>query len=313
MTSDTAAPLSAIVVGLDGSGHSDRALDWAAAEAAARGLPLHLVHARETTVTVWSPMMVVPSDLDDETWVIDAALSRVSAAAPQVAVTSVTTTGPASAALENASRGADTLVVGARGRGVVGTMLLGSTSVHVAAHAQCPVVVVRAAETASDATAHAAPEQQGRSVVVGYDGSPRSADALGYAFAAAALRSLPLDVVTCWEPDDLATYRLTPTVADEVRAAAAGHHRDLAVAAASPWREKYPDVEIRIHVTTDHPAFGLVSRSSHAALVVVGSRGLGSVRGPLLGSVSSAVLHGCSVPVAVVRSPGDDHAGPRAH
>ncbi|MEP6631875.1 MAG: universal stress protein [Lapillicoccus sp.] len=311
MTSSPATPLSTIVVGLDGSSHSDQALDWAVAEATARGLPLHLVHARETTVTVWSPMMVVPSDLDNETWVIDGALSRVRAAAPDLQVTTATTTGPASAALENASRGADTLVVGARGRGVVGSILLGSTSLHVAGHAQCPVIVVRTAEPASDPAPHPILEP-GRAVVVGYDGSPRSADALGYAFAATALRSLPLDVVTCWEPEELATYRLTPTVADEVRAAAAGHHRDLTVAAAAPWREKYPDVEIRIHVTTDHPAFGLVSRSSHAALVVVGSRGLGSVRGPLLGSVSSAVLHGCRCPVAVVRSPSEDHAGPRA-
>ncbi|MEP6631434.1 MAG: universal stress protein [Lapillicoccus sp.] len=311
MTSATAAPLSAIVVGLDGSGHGDQALDWAIAEATARHLPLHLVHAHETTVTVWSPMVVVPSDLDDDTWVIDAALARVRAAAPDLEVTAVSTTGPASAALENATRGADTLVVGARGRGVVGSILLGSTSLHVAGHAQCPVVVVRAAEPASDSWTDTAPQQPGRTVVVGYDGSPRSVDALGYAFAAAALRGLPLDVVTCWEPEELATYRLSPTVADEVRAAKAGHHRDLALAAASPWREKYPDVEIRIHVTTDHPAVGLVSRSFDAALVVVGSRGLGSVRGPLLGSVSSAVLHGCLRPVAVVRSPSEDHAAGR--
>ncbi len=182
-----------ILVGLDGSNHGAGALDWAIAEAASRKLPLHLVHALETGVTVWSPMMVVPTDLGDQRWILEAALQRVSKSAPELSVTSAITSGPASVALEDASAEADTLVVGARGRGVVGSILLGSTSLHVVNHARCPVVVVR--EEPSDAETRPA-----RRVVVGFDGSHLSDDALEYAFAAASHRHLPLDIVIAWDP-----------------------------------------------------------------------------------------------------------------
>ncbi len=307
-----------VVVGLDGSGHSDQALEWAVADAQAQGRPLHLMHARETIVTAWSPMMVVPTEVDEEVWVVDEALARVRAMAPDLPVSGATTTGPAAAALAAAGSENDTLVVGARGRGVVGSILLGSTSLHVATHARCPVVVVRdtASEqhggpatmaTAADhahtgeGTAHERPT--GQTVVVGFDGSATSEAALGFAFAEAARRRLPLDIVSSWEPNLRETAELVPTVAEEVRAAAAGHHRDLAVSAAAPWREVYPSVDVRIHVTTEQPGPSLLVRSHRAALVVVGSRGLGVVRGPLLGSVSTTVLHGAHCPVAVVRSP----------
>ena len=127
-----------VVVGIDRSGHSEKALDWAVSEASARSLPLHLVHALETTVTVWSPMMAVPQDLDDHSWVLDAARRRVGETAPDLDVTSALTAGPAAAALVTASRDADTVVVGAGGHGVVGNILLGSTSLKVAGTRELP-------------------------------------------------------------------------------------------------------------------------------------------------------------------------------
>ena len=199
-----------------------------------------------------------------------------------------------------ASRDADTVVVGAGGHGVVGNILLGSTSVKVAGHASCPVVVVRGSADAS--SAH-------RTVVVGFDGSDLSVDALGYAFAAAAQRGLPLDVVTSWEPE-LSTY-LSPGVAEENRAAAAAHQKEIAVSAVSSWRGKHPSVEVRIHVTTDRAADSLIARSADAALVVVGSRGLGSVRGLLLGSVSGELLRHAESPVVIVRPATDDSPSAR--
>jgi nucleotide-binding universal stress UspA family protein len=285
-----------IVVGIDRSGHSDRALDWAIDEAAARRLPLHLVHAKETTVTVWSPMMVVPTDLDTQGWVLDSARRRVRAAAPDLTVTTSTMVGPAATALVAASRDADTVVVGARGHGVVGNLLLGSTSLNVASHAWSPVVVVR-----EDTRGHTAETTQTPSVVVGFDGSPGSEDALGYAFSAAAQRQLAVDIVTAWEPDLLASYRLSSKTADEMVLETIAQHKQAAITAAAPWREKYPSVEVRISVTADRPADALVARSLPAALLVVGSRGLGSLRGPLVGSVSNHVLHHAHCPVAVVR------------
>ena len=93
-------------------------------------------------MTVWSPMMVTPTDLGDQRWILEAALAHVRKMAPDLPVTSAVTSVPASVALENASADPDALVVGARGRGHVRSILLGSTSLHVVGHARCPVVVV---------------------------------------------------------------------------------------------------------------------------------------------------------------------------
>ena len=67
---------------------------------------------------------------------------------------------------------------------------------------------------------------------------------------------------------------------------------------------KFPGVAVDTVVVMDGAARELVSRSDAAGLVVVGSRGRGTVTGPLLGSVSQAVLHHAACPVAVVRPEG---------
>ena len=54
----------------------------------------------------------------------------------------------------------------------------------------------------------------------------------------------------------------------------------------------------------DLPARGLVESSADADLLVVGARGLGTLRDLLLGSVSQACLHRARIPVAIVRSTG---------
>ncbi len=96
-----------------------------------------------------------------------------------------------------------------------------------------PVVVVR--EQSVDASAP--PAHRG---VVGFNGSHLSDDALAYAFAAASNHHLTLDIVMAWDPDELATYHLVPSVADEVWASATHQRYELAVAGAAPWSEKYP-------------------------------------------------------------------------
>ena len=69
------------------------------------------------------------------------------------------------------------------------------------------------------------------------------------------------------------------------------------------WSEKYPDVKVEHRVVRDHPVHALVAAAGHAQLLVVGSRGRGTLRSLLLGSVSHGVLHHATGPVAVVHPP----------
>ena len=131
-----------IVVGVDGSEHSQRALTWAIDEARARGASLQLVHA-------WSlPAMELPYVADmsiverSEAAVLERALEAADAERGEVKVTSRLAHGDAGNVLLSAAEDAALLVVGSRGLGGFKELLLGSVSHRVALHARCPVVVV---------------------------------------------------------------------------------------------------------------------------------------------------------------------------
>ena len=213
-------------------------------------------------------------------------------------VTTEACRGQAAAALVEVSARADTVVVGSRGRGSVGAAVAGSTSLQVAAHASCPVVVVRTLSTATPTLSR---------VVVGVDGSPVSSEAIGYAFAQASQREVGLTVVHAWDVEFVegaiavaSTSDLWKRLGDEERA--------LTAESVAGWAEKYPDVDVRTHVVRGHPVDVLVSESEGAELVVVGSRGRGGFSGLLMGSVSHGVLHRAQSPVAVVRPHPADKA-----
>ncbi len=133
-----------IVVGLDSSAESARALKWALDEARLRGAELHLVHAYPTPELVALPAVVtLPSD--DELRaaageVIDEQLAKVGGS-EEVTLRTTVRSGGAAAVLCEVAEGADLLVVGARGLGGFRGLLLGSVTHQVVAHAPCPVVV----------------------------------------------------------------------------------------------------------------------------------------------------------------------------
>ena len=133
-----------IVVGLDSSAESVRALKWALDEARLRGAELQLVHAYPTPELVALPAVVtLPSD--DElrvaaSEVIAEQLQKVGGS-DEVEITTTVRSGGAAAVLCEVAQGADLLVVGARGLGGFRGLLLGSVTHQVVAHAPCPVVV----------------------------------------------------------------------------------------------------------------------------------------------------------------------------
>lgn len=134
-----------MVVGYDGSGSADAALEWAVRQAAASGAVLEVVTAWRWPTSYGAPVPV-PSDYDpagDAAKLLDEGLAKVRSGHPELVVRPRVVEGPAAQVLVDASAGADLLVVGSRGHGELAGMLLGSVSEHCTAHAHCPVLVVR--------------------------------------------------------------------------------------------------------------------------------------------------------------------------
>jgi len=134
-----------VVVGVDGTESSHRALAWAATEAVRRGAVLRVVTAWSWDAAEGGPLAAVaPETLldvarDTQAAAVDAALAGLDAR-PVVSCEVVQST--AADALVEASRRADLVVVGTHGRGPVRSFLLGSVSQAVIKHAACPVVVM---------------------------------------------------------------------------------------------------------------------------------------------------------------------------
>ena len=137
-----------IVVGVDGSPGSRKALTWAAAEAADHSADLVVVNVWEHTllppagsVTVSEHYVPDPSQRTAEDLV--QVITDVLGEQPPVVVQPRVKQGRAAKVLIEESTDADLLVVGKRGHGGFAGLVLGSVSQHVAAYAHCPVAVVR--------------------------------------------------------------------------------------------------------------------------------------------------------------------------
>jgi len=285
-----------VVVGVDGSGSAYRAVEWAAAEAARRGVALRLVSAFSWT-TSDHPVRHDGRVAQYRDQLLEAARHRLSRAAriaedtsPGIETAPQVEIGAPIEVLGSEARRAQLLVLGDRGLGGVTGLVLGSVAVALAARGACPVVIVRGETRNTDGP-----------VVVGTDGSPVSEAALGFAFDAAAVRGAELVALHAWSPTAV-DKALEPmmdwdAVADEEDAVLAER--------LSGWGQKYPQVTLRRSVVRDGAARALVDASRGAQLVVVGSRGRGTAAGLMLGSVSHGVLHAAHCPVAIVR-PGTD-------
>lgn len=131
-----------VVVGIDGSDDSDAALRWALAEAEARGGEVIAVFAWQMPF-VSNPAAFDRAELEQDSKGF--LVNRVSlvAPAPRVPLTSLVAEGDAAEALIMASRDADLLVIGARGRSTFLGVSLGGVSLRCVLAAQCPVTLVK--------------------------------------------------------------------------------------------------------------------------------------------------------------------------
>jgi len=139
--------MGGIVVGVDGSEQSSRALAWAVDEARVRGAHLTVVHAWLPPYVSGYPLAPLGFDVDlhakSAQKVLDEAVDAVDTRGV-TGVDRVLVAGSAAPELLRAAEGADLLVVGARGTGGFVGLLAGSVATQMTHHAPCPVVVVPA-------------------------------------------------------------------------------------------------------------------------------------------------------------------------
>lgn len=282
-----------LVVGVDGSEPSLRALDWAVDDTARRGVPLRVLYAsgwewhkgHEPSFGVHRGKVRVYSD-----HIVAQAVERALRRAAAVQVSGEALAEDPAAALVRESRTACAVVVGSRGRGELAGLLLGSVGLSVAAHAEGPVVVVR-----GDEDHRAAVFGQ---VAVGVGGPDQATAAVALAFEAAERRGAVLRAVHAWRCPDR-------EVPDFPRAADAtdGHQwraeMQLDEVLRAPMRA-HPTVTVRREVVEGRVRTALLNVTTASDLVVLGARRSTGHVGLQLGPFNHALLHHAACPVAVV-------------
>lgn len=272
-----------VVVGVDGSKDSGRALAWAAGEAALRGVPLRIVFGLHMPVAgvPFSGAATLPPSAELEKRVqaiLDAAARLAREAQPDIETETAVIRKPPADALLKESEAAGLVVVGTRGMGSIRSAFLGSVPVRLAAHAKSPVAIVPDTSTL--------PSPDGP-VTVAVDGSPQGVAATEVAYAEARRRGVTLVAMhACKER-------------------AQEHGEEILTSVLDLTQANTPNsVTVDKRVVTDEDAPTAVLRAApDTAVFVVGSRGRGTISGVVLGSTSQALLRRAEEPVIVVHAP----------
>jgi nucleotide-binding universal stress UspA family protein len=243
-----------VVVGIDGSRPAQAALEYAAKEAAVRVTSLIAVHA-----------ISADGPADD---VVAEAVEAARAAHPSLGVTGCSRAGDPVHVLAAMAYGTGLLVVGHRGRSVRSGREAGSVAARLVGAGAVPLMVHRPLEPPAELA-------ERRAVLVGIDPA-HGADTLAqFAFAEAARRGAPLEVI--W---------LRPT----------GNGDATATDALRRWAEKHPDVDL---TTTSRYgvdiAIAMAAASHSAQMVIVGTTGR-----PAAHWAARALVDRAGCPVAIV-------------
>jgi len=264
-----------VVVGVDGSLISVRALDRAADEAAHRSAALRVLYA--------------VSDRDEAGPVLASAASRVRARHPALPVTTLAVEGGAVRALTHESAGAALTVVGTRGLGGFAGLVSGAVSVRLAGQTHSPLLVVRGDR----------PHDDRRDVLLGLE-RDTDAEAAVHAFEEAERRGVRLRVLHSW------THRHTaPELPSLIPASSPGQERQAVYGRSeeavprftlAAIREQHPGVAVEARTVRTAPGHALVEATREAAVVVVGAHRHGARPGPVV----HTLLHRSHCPVIVV-------------
>ncbi|MEZ0107414.1 nucleotide-binding universal stress UspA family protein [Catenulispora sp. EB89] len=281
-----------IVVGYDHTAPSERALAEATREAVTRGSALRIVHAYQWPV---AGRLSAEPDMPQEACheaaevLLEAAANGVRAGHPEIDVQTRAVAGYAAAALVEACRDAELLVVGNRGTGGFDGLMVGSVSLRALAGVVCPVIVVRGDERPARSAVLAAVDLAGPCDRV-----------FDFAFTLAARRGAALTVVHVWDEPWFLPYNEGDS-AFENTAKVKDEWAIRLEAVVQPWRSKYSDVAVTELIGAGPAGAELVEASKGFDLLVVGAqRHGGNLHGMRIGPVAHTALHHADCPVAVV-------------
>jgi nucleotide-binding universal stress UspA family protein len=290
-----------IVVATDGSAQARAALALVAAFPWPERARAHAVVARrgfagvqvaaEWPVSVWDALDTGLAR------VRDAARRRLARRFPD-AEALVVDQPPVPAILAEARRvDAKVVVVGSRGHGALGRLVMGSVSRGIVRSAPCPVLVVKGRA------------RRVRRLVIGLDGSPNSRRAVAFVERLAAPAGGRVRLVRVVEPMRVPSMGLVP---GSIRADISGQAEELAAqrvqaarreleTAAGPLARAGWSVRREVRLGVPLPELLAAVTAARAHVLVLGARGVGGVARLLLGSVAEGALGRASVPVLVVR------------
>lgn len=270
---DPASARGNIVVGVDGSDHAARAVRWAADQA-------FLEHRRLAIVSV----------NEDAGHLADEAVAAARRLHPGLSVAGSAASGDPRQVLIDASTHAHMLVVASRGRGALRTMMLGSVSATVSAHASCPVIVCRP-PTVGETRA---------GVVVGADATPESLPVLEFAYSQASLRKLPLTVLHSFWDAAAAVAQYREALGEKADWPELEDLRATLSESVAGLAEKYPDVPVALTLKQGFADEALSPRHGGWDMIVVGRHPMTSLARLLTGSIATAVVERAHTTVAVV-------------
>jgi nucleotide-binding universal stress UspA family protein len=281
---------SRIIVGVDDSDGSHRALWWATDEAARTGrdLVVTTVFSSSAIGAGLNPSGEPAAELRqmaDE--IVSRAVSDVAIQEPGVHSLGRTVIGAAGPVLA-ACGPQDVLVVGNRGRGGFASLMLGSVGHYLVAHARTTVVVVRGR-----------PDLATGPVVAGVH-TATADTVLRHAFEEADSRGVRLRAIHPYPPiEGMVAYGYTPAVGGAKERQAG--NQDALTELVRTWAAKFPQVSVDIVAVEGHPSAVLVAESATAQLMVVGHQRslLGHVG---VGAVAAQLLHHANCPVMIVRA-----------
>ncbi|MCX4458923.1 universal stress protein [Streptomyces sp. NBC_01340] len=283
-----------VVAAIDGSPASVAAADWAARQALCRNLPLSLVYVsperpsgEAIPVSTAAPRGGVSRLISEE--------AHRDMVHSELEILTVQLEGNPRKVLLREAAGAEMLVLGSRPLRSSGGFVLGGLGLHLAAHADQPVIIVRQREEAEGG--RVGEPVHAPIMLLGLDTENRADDLIDFAFRAAQAAGAGLRIVGAAAPPVFPLHHFVP-VSPEERVRLEERERPALERALEGWAEKFPEVQVDTAIVVGHADEVLVDESRGADLVIVGRR---RTVGPHhLGAVAHAVVHHAPCSVAVV-------------